>query len=701
MSNPSRIIGLSPVPSAVQAASGTGISHRFDRTTLSLWERVRPSRRASLDKLPAELHTATYKEKSSITVCHLSHLLAALEEMSYPDEQTWLVVRYGGHDLALGGILGLIDNGALRLRLRPDGKPIEADEEYFAKPSSTLCVLSDPPIILDLVLRGTRPLTVLSLLNWLNKYTARKEDLAPAGITRAAAIVNQSLADIDNSLADARDIAKTVCGLIDSTEKLGCERFGFTAGGTAKRLWTDTHRGEKVEPHQIKPIRQLERAAFKAGECRPFRIGKIAEKVHLVDVNSLYPYLMASRPMPYHLIEWREQCTWDNRMTVAHGSRSIAEVWLDNDRIEYPVRMGNKLAFVNGQHKTVLCGPELAEALQLGLVKRIGRYGTYRLANLFGPYVETLYNRRLEARASGDDDTEAACKMLLNSLFGKFGQRLSELQIVPGKFSRDTFGSVVIANLNTRKTHREYYVGGLVMAETEPKELVSAFPAISAWITAWGRQYMRRIREFAGTANVYYQGIDSLLVNDRGLANLNEYGLLHQDKIGKLKLKESAENVDIIGGNAYEIGGRRVIQGLPSGLTEIEPGMYQVPQVPRLESIIRGGIPGIIDVSTVPFRTPRYVHVGQEVEDGWLLPVEIAMQVPPVHAEFSADESLDIAFDSQVPSDADDIERFFASRSLESFDRYAELIRRREGRDLSDLVNNVLNDITGTSRIDF
>lgn len=678
MSTPQRILALSPAPSGAAAPGGAFSSHSFARVSISRWDRVRPDRRKSWESIPADQRTATYRERGLITLGSIPALLSTLELNCLEDETTWIVCRYGGHDLALSGVLALIDNGSLRLKARPPRSCEIEDSDYFATQAGTLCVMADPPIILDLMLRGRYPIMVVSLLNYLNRYTARTDSTGKTDISRSAVVENQVSRSIADSESDARDLAQTFAKLVEATQRLGASEFGVTAGACAKRLWRDTYKGQKPQAHQVVPIRKLERAGFRAGEVRPFRVGWIDERVHLLDVNSLYPSIMADKLLPCQLIEWCEQPRWHGRMTPEHAGCSIAEVVIDTDKIDYPIRLGKKLAFAMGTYRTVLCGPELREAVELGAVRRIGRYGTYAMGNLFDRYVNTLYRARLDARANADADADQAAKMLLNSLFGKFGQRLAPLQVAPNKFARDTFGSVVICDRARSKSWREYYVGGQVLREGEAKELPLAIPAISAFVTAWGRWIMRGLREVAGVANVYYQGVDSLLVNDAGLAALTSAGTVHETELGKLRLKESAASVEIIGANAYEINGRRVIQGLNQSLNETTPGVWDVAQLPRLSTIVQRGDAQTVDVRKVPFRLPNYVHTGRVWQDGWLMPVEIGEACPSVGDPIAESDSFEISLSSERHGDRLDIDRFFASRSFDSDNRYAEYIRQRK-----------------------
>ena len=46
---------------------------------------------------------------------------------------------------------------------------------------------------------------------------------------------------------------------------------------------------------------------------------------------------------------------------------------------------------------------------------------TFKAGKIFSNYVETIYDLRLEAKNNQDKAKDVVCKLLLNSLYGKFG----------------------------------------------------------------------------------------------------------------------------------------------------------------------------------------------------------------------------------------------------------------------------------------
>ena len=65
---------------------------------------------------------------------------------------------------------------------------------------------------------------------------------------------------------------------------------------------------------------------------------------------------------------------------------------------------------------------------------------------------------------------------------------------------------------------------------------------------------MNRLRTVAGQKNVYYQGVDALIVNSAGYRSLLAAGEVSQLEIGKLRLEHTANYGAVSGICDYNLG---------------------------------------------------------------------------------------------------------------------------------------------------
>lgn len=141
------------------------------------------------------------------------------------------------------------------------------------------------------------------------------------------------------------------------------------------------------------------------------------------DVNSLYPFVMANRDMPGGPPVWHSDLT-NTKLTDMFGFIKALVITPDNmDRPFLPYRGDDDtLLFPTGKFIGVFFSEELIYAQSIGYrVLPLSGYLFKRMESPFKKYVNALYNNRLEAKASGNKALSYILKILLNSLFGRFG----------------------------------------------------------------------------------------------------------------------------------------------------------------------------------------------------------------------------------------------------------------------------------------
>lgn len=82
----------------------------------------------------------------------------------------------------------------------------------------------------------------------------------------------------------------------------------------------------------------------------------------------------------------------------------------------------NTLIFPTGQFVGVYYSEELIYARKLGYqITPLKGYLFEKMPHLFDDFVSSLYEKRLEAKKRGDDAMVYVYKILMNSLYGRFG----------------------------------------------------------------------------------------------------------------------------------------------------------------------------------------------------------------------------------------------------------------------------------------
>jgi DNA polymerase elongation subunit (family B) len=307
------------------------------------------------------------------------------------------------------------------------------------------------------------------------------------------------------------------------------------------------------------------------------------ENYYTVDVNSLYPNVMQNNQYP---IKYKGIKHNVSIKTLAHYISSnsvVAKILIETDEPAYAIKR-DRTIFPIGCFWTVLTTPELKYALEHNHIKEIKECVIYEQANIFDSYVRTFYNLRRRFESKGNTEYAEFCKKLLNSLYGKFGQKAEIWEKIgdcAGEIDRteDCFRS----GENHRGAIR--YLLGEIFELKGYEECFDSFPAIPAHVAAYGRMYIYELMRKAGKGNYFYCDTDSLIINKVGLCNLQSQ--IDNVTLGKLKIVSTSKEIIIRGLKDYTIAKKSVIKGIRKNAIEISEGVFTQEIWPSFKGLLR------------------------------------------------------------------------------------------------------------------
>lgn len=487
---------------------------------------------------------------------------------------TWLVAHRASYDCGVIGLWNKIDTGQFKLD-SPRGKRTANRSDDTANGVSTgLCVLDDPPFILGLSNSAGERFAIVDTLNWFRCPLA--EMGTACGLPKLP-MPDESGTANDWRIYNERDVEileKSFLGLINFVKTNDLGMFRYTAPGQAMAAYRHKYMATPIVLHDEADVKRLERKAYFGGETRCFWSGKIERKLFQVDVNSLYPFVMYNGVFPCCLRSWNKSGQQSITQPWPELERCIATVELDTER-EYPIRDNvNQISYCKGRFVTSLAGPELRFAAAHNDIVRYIDWSYYSLAPIFRQYVSELFALRQAYQEQRNPLYATLCKLLLNSLYGKFGQKTPKWEQCPGKIPLERWAKwlEIDATTGQRTTYRS--MGDYVFRECEPTEHPQSFPAIAAYVTSYGRQYMRFLRKMIGDAHVYYQATDSLIVDQEGLLTLACEGYINDTEMGKLKIEAEGNQAEFRGINNYTIGSKVIRSGVRRNASPIDKGRW-------------------------------------------------------------------------------------------------------------------------------
>ncbi len=353
--------------------------------------------------------------------------------------------------------------------------------------------------------------------------------------------------------------------------KLG--HYSATCASQALSAFKSTYMDNSIVIHNHKVATAIERSAYYGGRTECFHVGKLSDGPYMkVDVNSMYPYIMTKQPVPVKLLRVVDGASVSQLKRALKKYAIVAQVTLKTKHRAYPMRRATGLCFPIGNFQTVLCSPELELAFKNKDIESVGLVALYDQAIIFRRYVEHLYQLRKQYQAEGNTIFSNMIKLLLNSLYGKFGQTNKEKEFL-GVDDNSIDGVYTTVDSDTKEVYEQTVICRHNWRATGIIEAYHSFPAISAFITSGARAYLWELITKAGTNNTYYMDTDSLIVNARGYAKLQRE--LDDNILGKLKLEYATKQLSITAPKHYKTDKETKIKGVRKTATQLSPNTFE------------------------------------------------------------------------------------------------------------------------------
>jgi hypothetical protein len=367
----------------------------------------------------------------------------------------------------------------------------------------------------------------------------------------------------------------------------------------------------------------MERESYRGGEILVPYVGTIPGQTYAVDVTSLYPHVMRTSLYPVKLIQHVELEEWRAGPPPGEPLAQIAEVAVDTNGAAATIKTTTGSLRVTGRYVTTLVGPELERACLDGWVVGWRKQCTYALEPIFRSYVDTLWPLREKYLQEGDKLGAKFIKLLLVSLYGKFGQFGYKMEPRPGKVAPRKWQQWREIDAVTHDARSYVSIGERVYEESRGDTHPMAAVAIASYVTAYGREYMRALRLHSGERHWYYQSTDSLILDQTGIDNLHGLGLIGPGVLGRLRIEHDGVDTRVDGAHDYYIGGHRCVGWRSAQAIEADPGVWYQDETESLRLACRHSpIEGSIVNEQRKQRQDSGV-VDRIGPDGWTTPVTL------------------------------------------------------------------------------
>ena len=261
---------------------------------------------------------------------------------------------------------------------------------------------------------------------------------------------------------------------------------------------------------------------------------KLSKTLYYYDINSLYPFVMAKTLMPVG-----KPIAFEGDIRAidpkAYGffyCKITSPDYLDHPILQRRIRTSDGLIRTIaglGSWQGWIASHEMDNAMKFGYEFEIIRGYQFELGDIFSTYIEKLYNLRLQYGKGTPMNLIA--KLLMNSLYGKFGMSLEKTQVeiydTTDKADLELFNEMLISLEYTVSDYIKidnFYVMVRKTApelsnDDQPYHGVDVNIAIASAITAGARMWMS---QFKNNPNykLYYSDTDCAVLVGLGLGQM-------------------------------------------------------------------------------------------------------------------------------------------------------------------------------------
>lgn len=273
------------------------------------------------------------------------------------------------------------------------------------------------------------------------------------------------------------------------------------------------------------------------------------KNIYCYDVNSLFPKQMYDMPMPTGNIQFFEgNILADDCKIKDPFGFFLVEITAPKD-LKHPILMtrvnnNNQTATIAplGTWTDVIFSEEMFNAIKYGYTFKVLRGYLFEREYIFKDYVNDLYS--IKSSVSKSDPMYTISKLLLNSLYGRFGMSsetyLTKTKIVNSdELCKLSLTSIIDDTIDLGfDQHLVTYINESdmdsdnIMLKSTVKSNINISIGISAAITSYARIYMSQFKNNPDY-NLYYTDTDSIYI-DKPL----DSQFVSENELGQLKLEQ-------------------------------------------------------------------------------------------------------------------------------------------------------------------
>lgn len=444
---------------------------------------------------------------------------------------------------------------------------------------------------------------------------------------------------------DTAVLAGGVLDLMNWWDRQSLGRWSVTGAALGWRAYRATLKPKAVVIDHDPVIVGFERRAIYGGRRDVAVIGSPGAPSYAeLDFEAAYPTIAAHCLLP---------CSYGGQLPVErfdpalyHNSSVglIAEVTVATDEPRWPARIDEKVFYPIGVFRTVLAGPDLADAWDAGVITQVHQVHWYRMSRHLAPW--GAWVRRLMTAPAEvlPEAVRRAAKHWSRAVIGKFAQRGWSTRPWVGP---PCDGWVIEQTPFLGKTHQIVTIGlnGVYYLSEADQRGDHERPAVLAFVEAHVRSRLSRLLGGRYSHAVVQWDTDGMIVSlprlyeqavargyriNRGgtfVADLDRLLKVWSDACWPLNVRcKTIMNRMVLYGPQHVVSDALTkLAGIPAGAVEVRPGVYVGEVRPRLARAVPDDPTGIGAAVTAEFTINGPYASGWVLADGVVRPPEASV----------------------------------------------------------------------------
>ena len=394
--------------------------------------------------------------------------------------------------------------------------------------------------------------------------------------------------------------------------------FAPTLAGQAMRAYRHKYMTHKIFCDTNQNALALTREGYFGGRNECFRIGRFRGHFKLLDVNSMYPHVMATKEYPYKLLSYYRHVSLQELSAWLQKYAVCARVLLRTSIPFAPVRRDHKLIFPIGEFECCLSTPELQYALAYSDILQVQEAAIYERGFLFVTMMNDLYYKRIQYRQQGNLVYAFLMRKMINSFYGKWGQDGGKWE-EKGQIDDLSARSWPDIDYDKRTVTWKRQLGGLLQEKSHEAESRDSFPAIAGHVTAYARMLLWSRIQLCPSSGVYYCDTDSILCDNEATSYLNQY--IDSEVMGQMSIKGEYDEIEIYGPKDYRFGSKSKTKGARKDAVWVSNNEIFQQQWAGLRGLVSSGVVDRPLTRVIRKELTRLYDKGTVLQDGRVIPI--------------------------------------------------------------------------------